>query len=229
MKTIFKLENATVNEIITQELETLLKLHNNVEHAIQEYEIYSQENKKQKLLNLKIPQGLTIDLIYGALLLFEKDCLVNVDTLEYLQLTFITVSSELYKKDTRELTIDNYYNLVFNNLRSCHENKTSYLNLFYESCAYINKLSDITFVLGGDFAFQLPNCLLIMLSDPEAANKLMTPYTNSDEFFGEFDDIYYKAADILSEETKGEVIQKRFKEMLNAHVEKLTPVAVCKA
>jgi|GEM_PF-4826549 len=228
MKTIFKLENATVNDIISEELETLLKLHNNIEHVMEEYKTYSKKSNKHRLIKLNIPECLSMDLIYGALLLFDKETFIDVSMLEYLERSYRTTSKKLYEDADTKTVIENFYNNVFQNLPESRTNKPIYLHQLYEACAYIHKLSDITFVLGGDFAFNIPNCLLIMLSDPEAANRLMNPYNNSHDFFGEFDEIYYRGAEILSEETKGEVIQKRFKEMLNAHVDKLTPAAVCK-
>lgn len=228
MKTIFKLENATVNEIISEELETLLKLHNNIEHVMEEYKTYSKKSNKNRLMKLNIPECLSLDLIYGALLLSGKETFVDVSMLQYLERSFRTTSKKLYDVADSKLVIENFYGNVIENLPECQTCKPIYLHQLYEACAYIHKLSDITFVLGGDFAFNIPNCLLVMLSDPEAANILLNPYNDSDDFFGEFDEIYYKASEILSEETKGEVIQKRFKEMLNAHVDKLTPAAVCK-
>ncbi|RXG31791.1 hypothetical protein [Leeuwenhoekiella marinoflava] len=229
MKTIFKLENATVNEIIYKQMEILLKLQDETDYMLKAYEKYSSKPKKQQLVKLNIPEGLAIDLIYGALILFEKETFIDVSMLEFLEKTFDTFSSKIHNTDEPKQVIDNMYESVFQSLPDLKENKPHYLNQFYEACAYLHKLSDITYVMTGDFNFNIPYDLLIMLSDIEASTKLMNHLSTPKAYNTEFDNTFYKWTEILEEETKGEVIQKRFKEMLNTHVDKLTPTAVCKA
>ena len=226
MKTIFKLENATVSHIIYKEMETLIKLQSEADYLIQAYEDYSNKPKKHQLVKLNIPEGIELDLIYGALILFDRETYIDCYTLEFLEKTFDTFSSKIYRASEPKQVIDNMYESVFKNLPDLKENKPHYLNQFYEACAYLHKLSDITFFLTGDFNFNIPYDLLIVLSDMEASNKLLNHLGTPKAYNAEFDSTFYKWVEILEEETKGEVIQKRFKEMLNAHVEKLIPVAV---
>ena len=229
MKTIFKLENATVSHIIYKQMEILLKLQDETEYMLREYKEYSSKPKKQQQVKLNIPEGLAIDLIYGALILFDRETFIDVSTLEFLEKTFDTFSSKIHRTTDPEQVIENMYESVFQNLADSKENKPVYLNQFYESCAYLHKLSDITFFLTGDHNFNIPYDLLIALSDIEASTKLMKLLSTPKAYNTEFDSTFYKWTEILSEETKGEVIQKRFKEMLNAHVEKLIPAPVCEA
>ncbi|RXG13985.1 hypothetical protein DSM03_10198 [Leeuwenhoekiella aestuarii] len=226
MKTIFKFENATVSHIIHKEMETLLKLQEETDYMLKAYEKYSSKPKKQQLVKLNVPEGLAIDLIYGALILFEKETFIDVSMLEFLEKTFDTFSSKIYNTDEPKQVIDNMYDSVFQSLPDLKENKPHYLNQFYEACAYLHKLSDITYFLTGDFNFNIPYDLLIVLSDIEASTILLNHLSTPKSYSTEFDKTFYKWTEILEEETKGEVIQKRFKEELNAHVEKLMPAAV---